>query len=103
MDLETVRTRGRPVDDPSTSSVSYTIDNTDCDDIRDDVNPAAQEICDVSDTDEDCDGLSDDADSDALLSTKTTTMWTRIRMDSAKKVWVRRIAMTPPLHPTGGR
>ncbi len=34
----------------------------DCDDTRDDVNPAAIEVCDDDDTDEDCDGLVDDDD-----------------------------------------
>jgi len=42
----------------------YVIDNTDCDDERDDVNPDAAEVCDDEDTDEDCDGLPDDYDSD---------------------------------------
>ncbi|MFT4979168.1 MAG: hypothetical protein ACI8S6_005078, partial [Myxococcota bacterium] len=34
----------------------------DCDDSRSGVNPAAQEVCDLSDVDEDCDGLIDDLD-----------------------------------------
>jgi hypothetical protein len=37
-------------------------DSTDCDDLRWDVNPGAQERCDPDDLDEDCDGLSDDDD-----------------------------------------
>ena len=35
----------------------------DCADLNAAVNPAAQEVCDAADTDEDCDGLADDADS----------------------------------------
>jgi MYXO-CTERM domain-containing protein len=38
---------------------------TDCDDARADVNPAAAELCDDANTDEDCDGLADDADPSA--------------------------------------
>lgn len=40
-----------------------TVGNTDdCDDTRADVNPAAPEVCDDADVDEDCDGLADEAD-----------------------------------------
>jgi len=35
---------------------------TDCDDSRDDINPGEREICDAADTDENCNGLADDAD-----------------------------------------
>lgn len=48
-------------------------DDTDCDDGDADVNPAAAEVCDGDDADEDCDGLADDADDDA---TATTTWYT---------------------------
>ncbi|HCH64284.1 MAG TPA: hypothetical protein DFR83_15880, partial [Deltaproteobacteria bacterium] len=51
---------------------SYVSDDTDCDDDDADINPAATEICDAADTDEDCDGLSDDADSSVDTSTFTT-------------------------------
>jgi alpha-tubulin suppressor-like RCC1 family protein len=37
----------------------------DCDDTRPSVNPNGQEVCDTLDRDEDCDGLSDEADPDA--------------------------------------
>lgn len=40
--------------------LGYVVDNTDCDDADMDVHPAADEICDSQDND--CDGLSDDAD-----------------------------------------
>lgn len=46
--------------------------NGDCDDTNAAINPVAQEVCDASDTDEDCDGVSDDADSSVLASTKST-------------------------------
>jgi hypothetical protein len=41
----------------------------DCDDADPAVNPSAQEVCDAGDTDEDCDGLVDDADPDATGQT----------------------------------
>ncbi|MEL6345150.1 MAG: putative metal-binding motif-containing protein, partial [Myxococcota bacterium] len=50
----------------------YSTDNTDCDDARSDVNPAADEVCDAEDVDEDCDGDADNNDSSALESSKTT-------------------------------
>lgn len=40
-------------------------DSADCDDTDAGVNPAAAELCDDLDTDEDCDGLADDADDSA--------------------------------------
>ncbi len=42
------------------------LDSSDCDDGDASVNPGADEICDASDTDEDCDGLADDADGSVL-------------------------------------
>jgi len=47
----------------------YLKDNSDCDDSDAGVNPGATEICDADDTDEDCNGLSDDADGGVDLST----------------------------------
>jgi len=44
----------------------------DCDDGRDDVSPAETEICDAYDTDEDCDGLSDDHDPSADSGSMST-------------------------------
>ncbi|MEL6342244.1 MAG: MopE-related protein [Myxococcota bacterium] len=40
----------------------FVVDNTDCDDTRDFVNPDGSEICDDLDLDEDCNGAADDAD-----------------------------------------
>lgn len=40
----------------------YVADGTDCDDVVGEVNPDADEVCDVEDVDEDCDGAADDAD-----------------------------------------
>ncbi len=45
----------------------------DCDDDDDDVNPGATEACDAADTDEDCDGLADEADTSAT----GTSTWYR--------------------------
>ena len=62
--------------DPSTSVVScdaplnYVADNTDCDDAKRLVNPAATEICNGG-IDDDCDGDVDDADPALDLSTAT--------------------------------
>ncbi len=47
-------------------------DATDCDDGLAAINPSATEICDGSDTDEDCDGLADDADPSVDTSTQST-------------------------------
>jgi hypothetical protein len=47
---------------PSGDGTAWMADDSDCDDSRADVNPAATERCDDDDVDEDCDGASDDAD-----------------------------------------
>ena len=51
----------------------YVADTTDCDDARADVNPAATERCDDINTDEDCDGTADDADTS--VDTTTFQAW----------------------------
>jgi hypothetical protein len=51
--------------DPSTSSIDYAIDPTDCDDLNASVNPAAEETW-YNGTDEDCDGNDTDADYDGF-------------------------------------
>lgn len=43
----------------------FVTDSTDCDDTRAEVNPAAVEVCDPDDLDEDCNGLADNFDPDA--------------------------------------
>jgi hypothetical protein len=55
-------------DQPS-GSVS---NSTDCDDTKSSVNPGAAEVCDASNTDEDCDGKADDNDTSVSASGKTT-------------------------------
>jgi len=59
-------------EDPSTGTTVYVADTTDCDDAEFGINPGAQEVCDALDVDEDCDGLSDDADPSVDASTATT-------------------------------
>lgn len=46
---------------------AYVADATDCDDGRDDIHPAATEVCNL--LDDDCDGLVDDADDSTDVST----------------------------------
>ncbi|MBK9647520.1 MAG: hypothetical protein IPO67_20565 [Deltaproteobacteria bacterium] len=50
----------------------YVLDNNDCDDGDAAVSPDAQEVCDAANTDEDCDGLTDDNDTSASTSSKLT-------------------------------
>ena len=47
-------------------------DDTDCDDTDAAISPAATEICDAGDADEDCNGVADDADSGVDTSTQST-------------------------------
>ncbi len=47
-------------------------DNTDCDDTRADVFPGGNEVCDLNDVDEDCDGLVDSNDPSVDASTYTS-------------------------------
>jgi hypothetical protein len=60
--------------DPSSTSSActqpsgYIADATDCDDTNASINPAGQEICDALDADEDCDGVTEDADSSVDIS-----------------------------------
>ena len=50
----------------------HVTDDTDCDDTDSAVHPGATEVCDSADTDEDCSGLADDADSGVDTSTYST-------------------------------
>ena len=61
----------RYCEDPSTATFFYASNNDDCDDGRSWVNPSKTERCDSWDTDEDCNGLSDDNDPDVDPSTQT--------------------------------
>jgi hypothetical protein len=51
----------------------YVADATDCDDSAAAINPAATEVCDSADADDDCDGMADDADPTAATAGKITT------------------------------
>lgn len=59
-------------DRPTLSSVA---DGTDCDDSTRLVSPAAVEVCDSADVDEDCDGLADDLDPSVDLSRGGSTFY----------------------------
>jgi len=70
------------------------VDNSDdCDDLDENVNPDAPEICDGSGGDEDCDGDIDDADSDV---TGTTTWFADVDQDSSGDPDVSVSACTAP-------
>ncbi len=79
LDVSTMSTWYRDADndtygDSATSVVScggvgYTADSTDCDDSNRNIHPGAAEICDSKDND--CDGLTDDADTDVSPTSGT--------------------------------
>lgn len=48
-----------------TAPAGSVLDSSDCDDAHSTVNPAANELCDPANVDEDCDGTADDADATA--------------------------------------
>ena len=50
----------------------YLSNSTDCNDSNAAINPAATEVCDTSNTDEDCDGVADDFDSSVSAAGFTT-------------------------------
>ena len=56
----------------SPGPTGYVPDGTDCNDRDGAVNPGADEICDETDEDDDCDGAVEDADPSVLASTFTT-------------------------------
>jgi hypothetical protein len=59
-------------DDPTDLTTRYVANDEDCDDSDEDIHPDATEVCDADNTDEDCDGLSDDDD-----AATGHTMWFR--------------------------
>ncbi len=52
-----------------TAPSAHVANNTDCNNNNAAISPGATEVCDASDTDEDCDGLADDADASATGET----------------------------------
>ncbi|MBM4367436.1 MAG: FG-GAP repeat protein [Deltaproteobacteria bacterium] len=56
----------------------YVSGDTDCDDASAAINPAATEVCDTADVDEDCDGLADDDDASV---TGTSTWYADVDAD----------------------
>jgi hypothetical protein len=61
-------------DDPSSSGAAYSATADDCDDAASGVNPGAAEVCDAANTDEDCSGAADDADTG--VGTASLIDWT---------------------------
>ena len=67
-------TDGDTYGDPASTTIDctlpagYSADDSDCDDTRVDVNPAAPELCDAANTDENCNGLADDLDPTTSMS-----------------------------------
>ena len=59
----------------------FVANDTDCDDRRADVNPAATEVCDGLDRDEDCDGLADDHDPSTDVAGTGTDFWPDLDAD----------------------
>ena len=55
--------------DACSAPAAYVSNNLDCDDVDTSVNPGALEVCDASDTDEDCDGAADDNDPEGASGT----------------------------------
>ncbi len=53
---------------PSADGATFVDNDGDCDDANGDIHPDATEVCDDADTDEDCDGLADDADDSVDLA-----------------------------------
>ena len=50
----------------------FVVDATDCNDSAAAINPAATEVCDAANVDEDCDGVADDSDSSTSATSKST-------------------------------
>jgi hypothetical protein len=71
-------TDGDAYGDPASTTLAcsqpagYVADNTDCDDTAAGVNPGVTEVCDPADTDENCNGLADDADPSTDPSSAST-------------------------------
>ncbi len=55
--------------DACSAPASYVSNNLDCNDTDTSINPSATEVCDAADTDEDCDGLTDDNDPEGASGT----------------------------------
>ncbi len=59
--------------DACAAPLGFVDDTSDCDDTRADVNPGRIEVCDATNTDEDCNGAADDGD--AGVDTTTFSFW----------------------------
>ena len=67
-------------DSPSSGSMVYVTDNSDCDNASSRVNPGQVEQCDPSDVDEDCNGVADDDDTVSHPRARHRTMWISTKM-----------------------
>jgi hypothetical protein len=73
----------------------WSANSDDCDDTSASTNPGAQEVCDLADVDEDCDGVSDDADGSASSFTFTVYFPDETATATATSTKARRAVISP--------
>jgi len=95
-DTYTVDAASRFCDQPGLYRAAVSND-VDCDDARADVHPEADELCDIANTDENCNGTADDADILAVDATKTN-FWADFDGDTYTVVAASRFCDQPALY-----